>query len=194
MAAPDHPFLIDLQNVEKSNGRSRLLIWFADPAELLLYDMSAANMVVVGERTYKKDGTLALEPAQGLNILVDYAGNRWRFVRGEEYLLAFSATLGFGASELILVHPIVTPVTFPEDFVGSYGMALGTATAERRFSVHKNSDVTPFGEVIFAIATPAPAFSADETILLPGDYVTIKAPAGIDTTLANVGVTLLGTR
>lgn len=191
MALP-HPLLIDGQNVEKSVGRSRLIIWFADAAELALYDMSAASRIAVGGLNYVK--TSLVSAPSGLDVLVDGAGNKWLAQTGNFYVMPFSATLGFGASELILVHSIVTPVTLPEDFVGSYGVALSTATAERKFTAHKNSDVSPFGEITFAIATPTPTFSADETILLPGDYVTIKAPAGIDATLANVGVTLVGTR
>lgn len=191
MALP-HPLLIDGQNVEKSVGRSRLIIWFADAAELSLYDMSAASRIAVGSLNYVK--TSLVSGPSGLDVLVDGAGNKWLAQTGNFYVMPFSATLGFGANELILVHPFVVNVTFPENLVGSFGVALGTATLESRFRLYKNEESSPFGEVIFSTALPNPTFESDETVFEPGDYAKVRAPSSIDASLANVGVTLLGTR
>lgn len=188
-----HPLLQDGVNVSKSVGRSRLTIWFQDPAELALYDMSLANYISVGDWNYRKDNTLV--GAIGTDVILDGNGNRWRRLTGDVYLMPFSMTLGYAVSELLLVHAFTGNVTFPAGLAGSYGIALNTATAERRFRVFKNNSGSPFAEIVFAAGVAAPTFvAATQTVFTRGDYARVLAPTGLDATLQNVGVTLLASR
>jgi hypothetical protein len=187
-----HPLLQDGVNVSKSVGRSRLAIWFQDAAELAIYDMSLANYISVGDWNYRKDNTLV--GSIGTDVLLDGNGNRWRRLTGDVYLMPFSMTLGYGANELLLVHAFTGNVTFPTNLAGSSGIALNSATAERRFRIFKNNAVSPFAEVILAAANPVPTFSGAETVFTRGDYARVLAPTELDATLQNVGITLLGSR
>lgn len=194
MAGAPHPLLQTGDDVSKSVGRSRLPIWFSDPAELALYDMTTANVIMVGDFIYRKSPSLSALPASGLDILIDGNDNRWRMVEGTTYLFGFFSTQGVGANELLMIHPITVNVVLPENLVGSWGVALNTATDERRFPVKKN-DSDLIGEIIFSPALANPTFESDEITLVPGDFVTARGQtSGSDATLANFGVTFVGSR
>lgn len=192
MAGSPHPLLRDGVDVSKSVGRSRLIIWFQDAAELATYDMSLANMISVGDWTYRKDNSLV--GSVGDAVILDGNGNRWRRVVGDVYLLPFSFSQGVGSSEFLFGHAFTEPVSFPEDFVGSYGFALNTATGERRFKLYKNDALTVFGEIVFSAATSPATFSSDAISFVPGDYLRFYSPTGLDATLANFFGTLVGSR
>lgn len=192
MAGLAHPLLRDGVDVSKSVGRSRLIIWFQDAAELADYDMSLANMIAVGDWNYRKDNSLV--GSVGDDVLLDGNANRWRRVVGDVYLVPFSFTQGSGSVEFLLGHEFRTAVAFPEDLVGSGARALATATGERRYKLYKNSSLTHFGEIIFSPATELATFEADAVSFAPGDYLRMYSPSGLDATLANFFGTLVGSR
>jgi hypothetical protein len=91
-------------------------------------------------------------------------------------------------------------VTIPGNFSGSLGRALTLPTATATFTVNKipagSTTPTAFGTVVISTAG---AFTFATTSGLPetfaaGDGLTMVAPATADTTLANVEITLAGTR
>lgn len=188
-----NPWLRDGEQVDKSEGREFVVIALADENALAALDMSEAQVLVVGERLYKKSPSLAALPASGLDLLIDAAGNRWRAMEGTSYLLPFFTTLGLGSNELLLIHQVATTITLPEDFLGSFGIALTTATADKVLTVKKN-ETDVIGTITFHAGLPTPTFASDETVLVPGDYVTVRAPSSPDATLANIAVTLMATR
>lgn len=185
-----HPLLEDDVDVSKSVGRSRLPIWFANAAELEAYDMTTANVVMVGDWLYRKDTSLV--GASGIDVLLDGNGNRWRRVEGEVFILPWSISAGIGANEFIIGHEFVTAVSFPENFEGSRARALSTAVSDRALPVKKNG--TTFGEVIYAAVTEVATFESDPTSFAPGDYLTFFGPPGLDAGLANFFGTFLGSR
>jgi alpha-tubulin suppressor-like RCC1 family protein len=114
---------------------------------------------------------------------------------GEYYAIPFSSSLGVGANETLLIHPIAIEILIPEDMIGSKGIALGTATADRVFSLFKNASPTPFATFTFFAGNPIPTFvCAADVLLVPGDYVVMKGPTGADPTLKNFGVSILALR
>lgn len=187
----DNPWLKDAVAVDKSAGRLRTIVVLLSHSEIRALDLSASLYLMVGDRLFKKDSSLTAAD-DDLNIIIDAAGNRWRFLAGEHYEFGGSWTLGFGAGELMLIRSFVTNVTIPEDFAGSRGIALTVSTLQKIFSVKKNG--VEFGTVTFEPATASPVFDCPETVFLAGDYCTVVAPASSDATLANVGLTFVGTR
>lgn len=194
MAGDPHPFLRDGEQVDKSEGRAFVVLGIADANALAALDMGEAQYLVIGERLYKKSPSLAASPASGLDILIDANGNRWRALDGRTYLLPFFTTLGLGASELLLIHQVATNLTLPEDFLGSEGYAMTTATAETVLTVKKN-DTDTIGTITFHAGLHEPTFAAAaEVVLVAGDFITVRAPSSQDATLANIAVTLMATR
>lgn len=190
MAGLPHPLLQDSVHVSKPVGRSRLAIWFQDEAELLQYDMTSANRIMVGDYAYAKDNSFV--GAVSGAVILDGNGNRWRKIVGTDIFLPFSMSLGIGPNELIFGHQFVVPVSFPENMVGSSARALSTATSTRELPFKKNG--TQFGKVIYTTALPLATFESDPISFAPGDYFTLYGPPGLDATLGNLFGTFLGSR
>lgn len=97
-----------------------------------------------------------------------------------------------GALVLILTH--VRAVSFAANFSGSYGTVGTNPTATATYTVKKNG--SSIGTVaistggVFTFATSGGAAQS----FAAGDRMTIEAPSPQDTTLADVGITLAGTR
>ncbi len=89
-------------------------------------------------------------------------------------------------------------VTFPGNFSGSEGSAKAAASATVTFIVNKNG--IQVGTIVWPGTSPAtftPTFTTTggaPVSFSPGDVLTIVGPAIADVTLANWGVTLVGTR
>ncbi len=94
----------------------------------------------------------------------------------------------------------ITTITFASTLTGSSGKALTAATAQTDFDVRKNATTsangTSVGTIRFAASGTVPTFIAASGFSLTGgtDYLTVWAPATPDATLADIGVTLYGTR
>jgi hypothetical protein len=94
-----------------------------------------------------------------------------------------------GASELLLRAPITRRTRLAVDLAGSRGSAGTAATAETDFDIRRN------GSSIAAMRFPAAAdaatfIAATETVLEPGDMLSVVAPATADATLVDVGFAL----
>lgn len=97
------------------------------------------------------------------------------------------------ASAIITRVPVARAVTFPSGLTGSIGRARVAATAQTVFDVQKNG--ASVGSITFAAsATSATLTAASAVTLAAGDILAIIAPGSADTTLADVGVVLAGTR
>lgn len=97
------------------------------------------------------------------------------------------------ASALVTRVPVARAVTFPSGLTGSIGKASAAATAPTVFSVRKNG--ASVGTITFAAGATSATFSAASAITLAvGDLVSIHAPSTADSTLADVGIVLAGTR
>ncbi|MBA3588310.1 hypothetical protein [Methylibium sp.] len=99
------------------------------------------------------------------------------------------------ASAVVVRVPVARAVSFAANFAGSYGTASAAATASTAFDVQKNG--VSVGTATFAAAATTATFvtAAGAVVsLLAGDVLSIIAPATPDTTLANAGFVLAGTR
>jgi hypothetical protein len=98
-----------------------------------------------------------------------------------------------GSASVITRIPVARAVSFPAGLTGSYGVAATPATAQTDFDVRKNG--LSVGAIRFAAAATTATFIAASPIMLAaGDTLSIRAPATPDSTLADVGFVLAGTR
>lgn len=94
----------------------------------------------------------------------------------------------------------ITTISFAAAIAGSSGKALTAATAQTDFDVRKNATSsatgTSVGTIRFAAGGTAPTFIAASGFSLTGgsDWLTVWAPASPDATLANIAISLYGTR
>lgn len=98
-------------------------------------------------------------------------------------------------SELMLLHVFDRNVTFQLHFAQSRAKALVAATASTVIDVKKNG--TSVGSITFAAAATVGTFltsPATTVSFLAGDYLELVAPATHDLTLADITVTLHGSR
>lgn len=93
----------------------------------------------------------------------------------------------------LIGYPVPRTVTFPAGLTGSHLIAGIAATAEAVFSFKKND--VEFGTATFAAAGVVATFlAATETVFTASDILTMVAPATADTTLADLGWAIVGTR
>ncbi len=101
---------------------------------------------------------------------------------------------GVGANNQILLRlKLARAVTFPSGAALSLAAASAAATASTTFTLKKNG--TSFATVNFAASSASGVWTqASDAAFSPGDLLEIDGPATADATLADVGITLAGTR
>ncbi len=101
-----------------------------------------------------------------------------------------------GAAEIVWQCVFDVPVEFPTDFASvnatSRSRADTAATAAAVYSICKNG--VEFGTLTFAPAATIGVFDSAATAFAAGDRLTIIAPDPRDDTLAQIAITLAGTR
>lgn len=96
-------------------------------------------------------------------------------------------------SQVLLRYPFPRAVDFPAGLTGSRGVAATAATALTSLDLRKNG--TSVGSVQYAAgATTATFAMASATSCAAGDVLTVHAPGTADATLADLGLSLAGTR
>jgi hypothetical protein len=98
-----------------------------------------------------------------------------------------------GSSQLLLRFTATRSVTLPQNLTGSCASAGAAATAQTDIDVRVNG--MSKGTVRFAAAgTTATFIFSAQAVLAAGDVLTLIAPAAPDATIANISITLAGTR
>ncbi len=96
------------------------------------------------------------------------------------------------AGETILRYPFPRAVSFPAGMPGSRGVVGTTPAATAVFDLRHNA--VSFGTMTFAAAATATFSVPADTVFVPGDVLTVVAPAPQDGTLADLGFSFAGTR
>lgn len=112
----------------------------------------------------------------------------------QPYDLAFQNEGAPEDSAVLLRYVFPRAGTFVDDFVGSKAIAAVAATASTVFSIKKNGSTV--GTITFAISGTTGTFvtSGGATSFAVNDVITVVGPATADITLANLAITLVGTR
>ncbi len=98
-----------------------------------------------------------------------------------------------GATQTLARIVFTRPVTFPVGLTGSQASAGTAAAAETIVTLKKNG--SSFGTCTFAISGTTCTFaSTTGAVFAPGDYYTAIGPGSADATLADITITLAGTR
>lgn len=143
---------------------------------------------------------LALTTGQGAWLFLD--GTNWQAVTSTGAVVntfgVVSAVTGKpAASQIVAIYTAFSAETFPANFGSpnqSYGSVGTNPTATASYTVNKNGSSVgtisiSTGGVFTFTTSGGTSFS-----LAAGDRLTIVAPSSQDTTLADVGITLVGTR
>jgi hypothetical protein len=96
------------------------------------------------------------------------------------------------AGEVVARLAMPYGVSFASAFAGSVARTVTAATASAAFNVTKNG--SGIGSISFAAASTAGTFAGAAGSFVLGDVLGVTAPASADATLADVSITLLGTR
>jgi hypothetical protein len=134
--------------------------------------------------SYSGDGGFAVEVNSGATALVF---NAKPFDVG-----VFAPGAGSNNQKLVRLN-LARAVKFPAGASASYAVASAAATGSTTFTLKKNG--TSFATVNFpASATTGTWTQASDATFAAGDLLEIDGPATADATLADVGITLSGTR
>jgi hypothetical protein len=95
------------------------------------------------------------------------------------------------ADEVIVRVPVARRTRLKVDLAGSHASAEAAATASADFDIRVDG-VSSATMRFAAAATSATFIAASETVLEPGQVLSVVAPSTPDTTLAGIGFTLAG--
>lgn len=97
-----------------------------------------------------------------------------------------------GNSQVLLRFVATRAVTLPSSLTGSQGSAGAASTGTATIDVKKNG--SNVGTVVFTASATATFTAGSPISLAAGDILTLVAPASADATLADIAITLAGTR
>lgn len=113
--------------------------------------------------------------------------NRWK---GADFLdIASWTSLTPAPNEKIMKYIAVDTFVLPAGLGGSYAESKVAATDETTYLIKKNG--SSIGSIVFASGESIAAFVfASNVTVIPGDLITIEAPATIDLTHDKISFTL----
>ena len=136
--------------------------------------------------------TAITSPTAKQQMLWDSGASKWTNY-DTPYSLGLSITGLMTDGEVLLEHPVAIPFTLPSGLSGSYAKANTAATSSTTVDVRKNG--SSIGSIVWAGSATAATFSFTGAVsFAAGDILQLSAPGTHDTTLADIGITLLGHR
>lgn len=152
---------------------------------------------------YDNSAWVYIEPKKGLiatvedeDVLIWFDGASW-----EELPTGAATPYDVGGTYIdkpadgviILRFPMPRAMQFPSSMTGSQGVSGVAAAASSVFSLRKNG--SQFGTMTFGVGSSVASFAAaTATSFAAGDVLTVMAPSPQDSTLADIGFSLAGTR
>lgn len=161
---------------------TKLYLFANDTAQSLTLKTSGGSGVAVAA------GDKAVLYCDGTNV-VEYA---YVVTAVEPFDVGCTVAGTPGNAQECLRIPMVRDVSFPASMTGSQSKAGTASTGNVAFSVKKNG--TEFATITFNTTATGVFAAASATSLTAGDQLTIVAPATADSTLADIGIMLKGTR
>lgn len=149
-------------------------------------------------------GGISVKPMDTIRALIDNPGQditNWLFTPSlvnevKPYIVSASPVYGRPISNAICIsHEFVLPVTFPVNLTGSKALVKSTkkATNTSIFKIKKND--IQVGSITFTNASTIGAFTFTNPITFNiGDVLDVYAPSPADPTLADIVISLYGTR
>jgi len=110
---------------------------------------------------------------------------------GQPYDIGITYNSTTTSGEYLLNYPFPRAVTYGTDMQGSWAIANVAPTGQTTFYMQK--DGVNFGTIIFAAGIPSGEFSG-ETTFSAGNVFRITTPGTPDATLAEMGLSIAGTR
>lgn len=108
------------------------------------------------------------------------------------FYLAVDAIAQPGSAEVLARHVFADAVAFAADLAGSVARAITAPAAAVVFSLQKNG--AEFATLTFDVASHSGSFAGVAALFEPGDVLTLVAPSPRDATLADIFLTLAGSR
>ena len=128
----------------------------------------------------------------GTDTVTSYTDHRDAEGGAKPYIIGVALS-GAPSDGQVITHVLPVAVTFPASATGSQAKSGVAAAATATVSLKKNG--TEFATAEWSAAGTVGAFTAaSATSFAAGDVLTIVFPATADTTLADVGITLMGYR
>ena len=148
---------------------------------------------LVGYLPYQSavDATTFLTPGVTGFVLASGGTSAAPTWRAEIYDLALSITGKPTASAIVLSFTTVRAFSLPSSFTSSVAVAGTAATGSTVFTISKNG--SSIGTITFAISGTTGTFSGAGGSFTSGDLLQVTAPSSQDTTLADIGITLVAT-
>lgn len=146
--------------------------------------------------------TIILAPNTGVLVVSDGVGY-WTMRGGATggitpYLISDFLAGTYTASQDLMAIPVIRPVSFAADFLGSQATLQTAATATTIFTINKivGGVSTGIGLITFSASGTVGVFTSTGHAvqsLASGNVIQVVAPASPDSTAASLGFTLAGT-
>jgi hypothetical protein len=153
---------------------------------------TSSSQEVVGILNKAIDGSA---PTDGQILQYSSSTGKWEMLV-DRPIFPVSMVVGKpSAGQLVCIYTAGASMTFPANFASpnSYGSVGTLPSATATFSIYKNGSLVGNVAVstagVFTFTTTSGSFS-----LNAGDRLTVVAPGSQDATMADVGITLVGTR
>lgn len=135
----------------------------------------------------------ALVAGSNISVTVNDSSDTITLASTVAYSVPVSFTTTPTASEVLLLHVFAESVVFLDDWSGAMSYVGTNPTSTFDLTVNKNG--SPVGTITISTSGTVTFSTTGTTVsFATGDLITITAPSTVDSTVANVALTLKGVR